>query len=1123
MKNLKLMKRLILLSLSLSTLFFTSCKDEALKEKTKVVDTNKETEIDNSNDVNVNTVTSKEVAENTASNRVVTSNKIVSTSSATAIKKVVSETELLRQKHAKFLENSPFKKTMALTKSERKALGITPNKYYESEWELTMDPALGRPTPEKLAILRKKLEKENQDILASGRVPGDASDNNWVERGPTNVGGRVRAIMFDPNDATTETVFAGGVSGGLWKNTNISTPSSVWTRVNIPENLAVSCITYDPNNTNIFYVGTGESYVGGDVNGDGVWKSTNAGLTWTKVFGGISGPSNFQSSSVISVNSPAGIAGNYVSVETTAFGTSITGPITANLVLVNDGSSSPTSLGCNALTNSGDLNGKIALIRRGSCNFIQKIENAQNAGAIAVIMINNVPGTPLPMGGTDTGGVILIPSVMISKTDGDLIEANLASTVNVTLMPSNGGITGLVVPGKQHINDIKIRNNGGVSEVYVAAGDAFYSAANSTTYLGGPEFGLYKSTDGGSSWSELNLPLTVGAHKHCPNDIAIGSDNEIFVSTTKSVVYGDGGGMVFSSTDGVIFNEKFTVPGGDRTQIAVSRTTANKAYILAEVGTGVQMYRTTDDFATYASLPLPDDADTGIAPTDFTRGQAFYDLMLEVDPNNDQVVYTGGIDLFKSTNGGTSWNQFSHWYGGFGYQEVHADQHTMAFANGSSTKMAFGNDGGVYFSSNSGTSTTSRNSGLNITQFYTVGVAPTTNGMTGENFLGGAQDNGSQMLLNAPVGAGTSTEVQGGDGAHVFFDQNTVGTDRYRITNYVYNQSINLYNYATSATRTINSESTNYGAFICPMALDSALDILYSDYSDTGATTPVYRIRRYINLKSGTVTKTSLTNALLTASPTALTVSKYTTATTTLLVGTRNGKLLRLTNANTTPVWADITGPDFVGSVSDVEYGASNNEILVTMHNYNVVSIWYSADGGTTWVNKEGNLPDLPVKCIVRNPLNTNEVVIGTELGVWYTNTFSNASPTWLQAYNGMRNVKVTDLDVRNDNKLYAATYGRGIFSGMFTNTTLSTVDNFSQQVSIFPNPTNGVVKINIPNYTSEVTFNVYDLNGREVLKQNVTNFNLESSIDLSKFAKGFYILNIKGDNLEYSKKIVLE
>ena len=194
----------------------------------------------------------------------------------------------IRKKHAKNLANSPFKNTLQLSKKERKAMGIPPKKYYEMEWELTMDPVTGKPTPQKLIQVREQLQRERQEALANGRTPGDASDNNWVERGPNNVGGRVRAIMFDPNDATFKRVFAGGVSGGLWVNNDITT-NTAWTRVNVPENLSVSAITYDPNNTNVFYLGTGESYVGGDVNGDGVWKSTNGGTTWTKVFGGISG------------------------------------------------------------------------------------------------------------------------------------------------------------------------------------------------------------------------------------------------------------------------------------------------------------------------------------------------------------------------------------------------------------------------------------------------------------------------------------------------------------------------------------------------------------------------------------------------------------------------------------------------------------------------------------------------------------------------------------------------------------------------------------------------------------------------------------------------------------------
>lgn len=1118
------MKKLILLSLLFSSAIFTSCNDKNNKEKNEVVNKKQNVNVDDSkNNQQTDVIVTEQIAQNST---VKNSASVVNNEVKKSSKNVLSNTEIIREKHSNFLENSPFNKTLALSKAERKAMGITPNKYYENEWELTMDPTLGRPTPEKLRALKIKLEKDRQDLIATGRVPGDGTDNNWVERGPTNVGGRVRAIMFDPTDATYETVFAGGVSGGLWKNTNISNANSTWTRVDIPENLAVTCIISDPNNSSTFYVGTGESYVAGDVNGDGVWKSTNAGLTWTKVLGGISGATTFQASTSLTVTAPANIAGNYVTYETTAFGTPITVPITNNIVLVNDGSGAPTEA-CSALTNAAAINGKIALIRRGNCTFVEKVKFAQDAGAVAVIMMNNAPGTPVAMGGTDA--TITIPSVMISKTDGDLLEAALGSgAVTGTLNPSNGGFTGNLVPGIQFVNDMKIRNNGGVSEIYVAAGDSFYGAANAATYMGGTTYGLYKSTDGGATWNEVNLPLTTAGKKHCPNDIEIGSTNKVYVSTTESTVWGDGGGVVFSSADGNTFTQKYVVADGDRTQIAVSKTTADKVYILAELGAGgVAMYKTLNDFGATTSMALPADADTGIAANDFCRGQAFYDLLLEVDPSNDQILYAGGIDLFRTANGGTTWTQISKWsnnnnLAGLSCSLVHADQHAIAFKPGNSNVALFGNDGGIFYASSLSTAATSnvissRNKGLNVTQFYTVGVAPTgaTGGdLVGDYIIAGAQDNGTQYFASVNDGQNTSVSAQGGDGAYSFFDQ---GADKYYITNYVYNQSIN-YRPISGAVRVINSETTSNGAFICPMALDSSLDILYADY--TSGTT--YQIRRYKNIKSGTVNKTLLFNPVMNGSPTALTVSKYTTASTTLLVGTRNGKLLRVTNAHLTAIWTDITGPGFVGSVSDVEFGASESEIFVTMHNYNVVSVWYTSDGGATWQNKEGNLPDLPVKCILQNPLLSNEVIIGTELGVWYTTNFNSASPVWNQSYNGMRNVKVTDLDLRNDNKVFASTYGRGVFSGMFTNATLSTEDSFTQKVSIAPNPTNGILNITIPNYTSELNFKVYDLNGREVFKQNVTNFNIESSIDLSRFARGFYVLKIQGDNLDYSKKILL-
>lgn len=911
------------------------------------------------------------------------------------------------------------------------------------------------------------------------------------------------------------------MSGGLWKNTNISNANSTWVRVNIPENLNISTIISDPNSSTTFYIGTGESYVFGDVNGDGVWKSTDSGMTWAKIFGGISGATSFQSASDISVNSPAGIAGNYQSFPTTAFGSTITATLTADLILANDPTGVATEA-CNAF--GATVTGKIAVIRRGNCNFVDKVKNAQDSGAIGVIMMNNVDGAPVPMGGTDA--TITIPSVMISKADGDILETALnAGTVNGSLNLATGTFTGNLVPGIQHINDMKIRNNSGVSELYVAAGDSFYRSANATTYLGGPEYGLYKTVDGGANWSEVSLPLTANNRKHCPNDIEIASDNKIWVSTTESALFNEGGGIVFSSTDGVNFATIYTVPDADRAQIAVSSTTADKVYVLAETSTGVTMRRTTTGFVPaflVSNITPPNDLDPGISAGDFTRGQAFYDLMLEVDPTDDDIVYAGGIDAFKSSNQGIAWDQLTHWYGGFGRQYMHADQHAATFATNDTNKMLFSNDGGVFYSSNGGVTISERNKGLITGQFYTVGVGPTTAFPTGDFFAGGLQDNGTQLFENSlTTGPDSTTEPYGGDGAYTFFDQD--GTDRYFIRNYVFNSGVDLYNF-DGANVTINSESAENGAFINPCALDSNLDILYTSYSTTATGS---LIRRYSGIKSAaTLSKTTLSDTNFDNRPTAFTVSPHTTTSSTLFVGTVLGDVFKITNANTTPTWTEIELQNIiVGSISDIEIGASENEIFVTIHNYGVESIWYTNNGGTSWVSKEGNLPDMPVKSILQNPLNSEEVIIGTELGVWYTNNFSSASPSWSSSFNGMRNVKVLDLDVRNDNMVFAATYGRGVFSGMFTTAPLSVnkQDVFANAIKLFPTVSNGQFTLTSTKTVGSTQVYIYSMTGKSVYKINVDiQQGLRKEFDLN-LNSGMYLVKFKGSNFETTKRIIIQ
>ena len=134
-------------------------------------------------------------------------------------------------------------------------------------------------------------------------------------------------------------------------------------------------------------------------------------------------------STIVTVNSPAGIAGDYSS-SPASFGPTLASPLTADVVAANDGSAIPTEA-CSPLQN--DLTGKIAFVRRGTCAFVDKVNNAQDAGAIGVIVANHAIGGDgtINMSGVDNG--ITIPSVMVGYTDGNTIEAQLGSGVNATL------------------------------------------------------------------------------------------------------------------------------------------------------------------------------------------------------------------------------------------------------------------------------------------------------------------------------------------------------------------------------------------------------------------------------------------------------------------------------------------------------------------------------------------------------------------------------------------------------------------------------------------------------------------------------------------------------------------
>lgn len=935
-------------------------------------------------------------------------------------KSQLTEVEILRAKHAEFLKNSPFRNTTHLSRKDRKGMGLPPNAYYERLWELTMNPALGYPTLDKINLLQDEIYSAKNSLtgVRPQRAPGDGSTidpNPWVERGPNNIGGRTRVLVFDPNDATHKRVFAGGVSGGLWVNQDITNANSSWTLVgSVPGHLNVSAFAVDPNNPQIMYLGTGEQYTFGAAVGNGVYKSVNGGNTWVKV----------------NIN---------LATATTGIGNS------------------------------------------------------------------DLPG-------------------------GDLL-----------------------LSGIFYINDIIAWNNGGNTEVFVGVGAHIFGASkvadagNPNNFLGLQSAGLYRSADGGGNWSRIesaNMLFQFSGFDFyfIPNDFEIGPDNKLWMGTIRTPgLTNSGGGRIYNSTNGTTWTQVTQLANSDRTEIEVSATDPNRVYALTQGTTTlapVRIFSSQNGTTFTLATTLPNDADNGIPDNDFTRGQSFYDLVIEADPTDQNKVYVGGIDLFSGVfNPATNnfaWTQISKWSNNPNLNTltvplVHADQHAFVFHPTNTNQAIIGNDGGVYFASSlsaassSTTAIASRNKDYNVTQYYygTIGQ-----NVAVDDLGGGTQDNGSPFAFAATAGVNSFNDLFGGDGAYTQIDKD----GDYGIGSFPGNTHIffELPDTPSSNAYFIVDEGNN-GSFINTAALDEINDVFFSDATIPGST-PTFRLAMFRTFKTGSTNfvRNNLTNALLDESITALKVSPFGGAQTNVLVGLLNGKLLRLTNAtNFARTWSEITGPGFVGSISDIEFGDTEDQILVTMHNFGVTSLWYSADGGINWVSKEGNLPDIPVKAVLKNPLNDVEVILGTALGVWRTQNFTDASPVWVQSQDGMKDVTVIDLDLRTaDNTVLATTHGRGLFTGQFTATTLSIDDRVlaDNNIKIFPTVTSGEVNIVSSSSFGKTDVRVYNLSGQQVFQQSMDiNFGANKRIQLEGLSSGLYFIKLKGENFSKIQKLIIK
>jgi len=612
---------------------------------------------------------------------------------------------------------------------------------------------------------------------------------------------------------------------------------------------------------------------------------------------------------------------------------------------------------------------------------------------------------------------------VFKSTDGGVSWSSLVST---------GGAEATVFSGEwQYVNRLAIDPSEMVDDEVYAAVFGF----------------IERSTDGGNTWNRV---LGDAATQSRYTDVTVSSSGVVYASLSR-----DGGTHgIYRSTDGVNWTDitPFALTGYNRIVLAVAPSDETILYALVSDHNG-----TTDEgFFRYQylsgdgsgaggfwldrspqmqSIPGP----SGDIPMEFYGS---YCQALTINPTNPDHVYLGGVHVIRSTDGFAT-NNADAWIGGWQYTNHHADQHWLVFRPGSSTVAYTGSDGGVHRTDDIGAGTvswTSLSNGYNTSQFYTVAIDENLPGS--DVIIGGMQDNGTWFTASTNQ-VQSWIEILGGDGSYcaVVDASGAVGTYLVSFQNgVVYRFGVDN---ATGAwTDWTRIDPTGGGAylFINPFLIDpNDTRQLYIGSSDG-----VWRNSDLTAepLWSNTTTNLNWTHVTTvpTSSVTALAMTRE--ANPKLFYGSTQGLMYRLDNAaaaaaGTVPTFLNM-GPDWPagGYVSDIViHPGDNQRIMVAVSNYNVSSLFFSDDGGTTWSAVEGNLagaagPSVRAATIV--PFNGQDLYfVGTSTGLYSTNFLDGAATVWtLEAAAVMGNVVVDQLSVRPvDGLVVAGTHGRGVYS----------------------------------------------------------------------------------------------
>ncbi|HIC74471.1 MAG TPA: exo-alpha-sialidase, partial [Candidatus Marinimicrobia bacterium] len=580
------------------------------------------------------------------------------------------------------------------------------------------------------------------------------------------------------------------------------------------------------------------------------------------------------------------------------------------------------------------------------------------------------------------------------------------------------------------------KNNGTTWEISLAPSDEYAPftdlTISSTGILyavlssGTDKSGIYRSTDDGNTWANITSSDFPVSYNRLVLDIAPSNENVLYL---LGHISGEG------PANHLLW--EYTYLSGDGS------------------GSGGQWTDLSSNMPAYGGEVGDFDSQNG------------YDLIVKVKPDDENMVYIGGTNLYMSSDGFSSSSKTS-WIGGYSpendfseYDNHHADQHSLVFLPSNPKVLLAGHDGGISQTQDDTQEEmvwSSLNNGYFTTQFYHVSLDPTA---TRKHLvMGGMQDNGTWSTDSDSETASWS-KVGSGDGAFSAMAKNgevfIYSSQNGEVTLRDYRNPLNWSSgYTWFSLTPKNSEGM---LFINPFVLDpSNENIVYYaggqviwrnndiDMSDEAN----YELDSDLEYYVATQWE-QLTNSSVTATLSALGVSKQNPESR-LYYGTSDGQVYRLDSANEgniTP--STVTGPNFPsgGYVSSIAVNQTNGDkAVVVFSNYSIVSVWYTPDGGVTWADVSGNLeensdgsgngPSVRTALIMTHN-DTPYYLIGTSTGLYSTTLLNGSETEWaLESSQMIGNVVVDALAGRDsDGFMVVGTHGNGVFSSSLSSEAL--------------------------------------------------------------------------------------